>query len=149
MMSGKGEQKLSERLKQRLYSERLGEGKRIVLRESSGEKMSKVLLQLIEPYRRLAQGRENLEKLLTISMIAWNASLMPEGERESFLTKRIDLALSHRSDNLVKDFRTMVDGFIKRKELLFPENKRFIVDYELLERGNKYYLSVISKSQRD
>lgn len=148
-MSGKGEQKLSERLKQRLYSERLGEGKRIVLRESSGEKMSKVLLQLIEPYRRLAQGRADLEKLLTVSMIAWNASLMPKGERESFLTKRIDLALSHWSDNLVKDFRTMVDGFIKRKELLFPENKRFIVDYELLERGNKYYLSVISKSQRD
>jgi len=139
--------KVLEGLRRRLYSNRLLEGKEILIREDSGEKMSEVLFKFIEPYMEFASSRNNLEKLLIVAVIAWNASLIPKEEREAILDEEINSTLSFMDEDLVKDFKAILYELIQRKEILFSENRSFIFDYELTGGKGKYYLSVASMIQ--
>jgi hypothetical protein len=139
--------KVLEGLRRRLYSNRLLEGKEILIREDSGEKMSEVLFKFIEPYMEFASSRNNLEKLLIVAVIAWNASLIPKEEREAILDEEINSTLSFMDEDLVKDFKAILYELIQRKEILFSENRSFIFDYELTGSKGKYYLSVASMIQ--
>jgi len=138
-----------EALKQKLYSDKLFAGQEIVIQPGSGEKMSEVLLAFIEPYRELATTREAYEKLITVAMVAWNAALLPKDKREGFLDEAINPVLSSLGNKAVQDFKAIVNELIKRKEHLFPNNRRFIVSYELSETKNNYHLSVASTIHRD
>jgi len=140
--------KVLEGLRRRLYSNRLLEGREILIREDSGKKMSEVLFKFIEPYMELASSQKDLEKLLTVAVIAWNTSLIPKEEREAILDEEINSTLSFMDGDLVKDFKAILYELIQRKEILFPENRSFIFDYELTGGNGKYYLSVASMIQR-
>jgi len=139
--------KVLEGLRRRLYSDRVLKGKKILIREGSEEKVSEVLFKFIEPYMEFDSSRNNLEKLLIVAVIAWNASLIQKEEREAILDEEINSTLSFMDEDLVKDFKAILYELIQRKEILFSENRSFIFDYELTGGKGKYYLSVASMIQ--
>ena len=138
-----------EALKQKLQLDKLFAGQEIVIQPESGEKMSEVLLAFIEPYQELAPTREAYEKLITVAMVAWNTALLPKDQRQRMLDEAIKPILTSSGTKAAQDFKAIMNDLIERKERLFPNNRRFIVSYELSETKDNYHLSVASTTHRD
>ncbi len=103
-------------------------------------KMSEVLLEFVEPYMESAPTEDALRKLLTLAIVAWNAALIPPAEREALIRKTEDgLPPDMRSD-----FRAILEPMILRKQQLFSDNRRAIIEYELTMRPAGPYLQVMS-----
>src|SRR4051794_28130926 len=63
----------------------LPENVKIVTTPAGQRMMSEVLLEFLEPYSQYWGEEEQFKKLLTVALIAWNASLLSGGEREGFI----------------------------------------------------------------
>ena len=102
--------------------------------------MSEVLRQFVEPYWHIPDDEEATRKLLATALVAWNTALQPEAERADYL-KVIAAALP---EDTHEDFYAIVAEMIERKEKYFAQYDRMIIDYELVDRGRDYHISVIS-----
>ena len=104
------------------------------------DKMSDVLLDFIDPYYEIANTEDALHKLITTAIVAWNTALLPETERADKL-QQLATALPEETH---KDFYVIVQEMIERKERYFAQYDRMILDYELVDRGGDYHVSVMS-----
>lgn len=76
---------LYESLKTELTKDVPLDGCKIVVQPSGETKMSEVLLEFIEPYSQYWKTKEELNKLLGVAVIAWNAALLPGNERKEII----------------------------------------------------------------
>ena len=131
--------------------------------------MSEVILEFIEPYRNQAKSDSELEKLLAISIVAWNISLLSEEQRENALEdfasglfnrkrrlpiKIIDWVLnlfrSKRKDSRgyhlleIASFKEIVNEMIDRKLDRYSKNRRFILRYQVEFSESDMQLFVVS-----
>ena len=112
-----------------------------IIRNPPGQvKMSEVLRQFVEPYWHIPDDEEALCKLLTVALVAWNTALLPEAERADNL-KKIAAALPAETHD---DFYAIVGEMIERKEKYFAQYDRMIINYELVDQGDDYHISVMS-----
>ena len=124
------------------------------------QKMSQVLLDFVEPYKQFAETPEAIEKLVVIGIAAWNASMLPEQQRDSTVanlamsivkgnslvrrvTSKIRTAILGESRD-VAEFKQLVYELIERKLQYYPEIKRLIVSYELSPREDDIHLIIVS-----
>ena len=124
------------------------------------QKMSEVLLDLVELYKRFAETPEAIEKLVVVGIAAWNASMLPEQQRDSTVanlamavvngnsfvrrvTSKIRTAILGESRD-VTEFKQIVHELIERKLQHYPKIKRIIVSYEISPREDDIYLTVVS-----
>jgi hypothetical protein len=133
-----------ESLKQKLQSDGLLAGGEIVFQPAGEEKMSEVLLALIGPYQDVASTYEDLQRLIPLGAVAWNAALLPEKARQKLLDETIEAGFSAFDPETRRELRNFLAALIERKERLFPNNKRFIVSYEVSRTKNSYHVSVAS-----
>lgn len=136
--------------------------------------MSGVILEFLEPYRQFAEGDDALHKLVSLGIVAWNVALLPEAERESALNTFAVAAFGEGRPSLARRlferlhvargrtpssearaqtrdrlaFKATIREMIERKLLVYPENRRFIVDYRLACEDDHVHLSVISTLER-
>jgi hypothetical protein len=103
-------------------------------------KMSEVLLEFLEPYDNLWKTEEQLHKLLTIAMVAWNAALV-SGRRRDELLQGTLAALPPEARG---DGRMLIEEMIRRKEAQFANIKRMVLDHQLTMTPSGPHLSVIS-----
>lgn len=128
--------------KQKLQRESLSRGQQVIFHPSREEKMSDVLLEFIAPYVQSAETEDAYRKLLTISIVAWNAALFAPGKRKVMindLLKEMKLGFWER-----RDFHGVIEMMVERKLKHFAANKRLIVNYELEDLGDQIHLSVAS-----
>jgi hypothetical protein len=128
-----------DKMIQRLQESGMGDHE-IVYAPEQAEKMSEVLLAFIEPYKEAADTTEAMHRLITIALVAWNTALLPEAEQAGSLKQ---LSKSFPADT-VDDFYAIVGEMIERKNRLFADYTRSILDYELTDIGDSYHISVIS-----
>ncbi|WP_232251398.1 hypothetical protein [Oscillatoria acuminata] len=115
------------------------------MKNPKGEvKMSEVLEAFVEPYVGFAENQNERETLLTIAVVAWNLSLIPEKERPSMMDKLIKAALKENHTLDQQEARAIINELMARKQKFFAKNKRFIVDFQLEDIGKHYHLSVAS-----
>ena len=69
--------------------------------------------------------------------LAWNASLLDEPERGEMVKQGV---------NLFKD-KTDANGMIERKLLLFPNDRRHVVKFDVTETKDSFRFFVISLDQ--
>src|SRR3954471_12797318 len=99
MASRRGEKgrRKKDRLPRRLFKQARGPmippGSKVVYEPAGREKMSEVLEEFIEPYSDLADTDEAFEKLLNLGVLAWNAALLPEDERQAIIDKTVETGL--------------------------------------------------------
>ena len=105
----------------------------------ANEKISEVLKDFAQPLLDVANSLEEIERALMIAMIAWNYSLMNEAGRPSFDVLDSSLLAD-------PDMRAGFEAMLRRKQELFPENKRFILDYQTIPRGDGFQFNVISSA---
>jgi hypothetical protein len=58
--------------------------------------------------------------------------------------ERLKLPVSAKNE-----LRLILELFIQRKLRFFPENKRTIVNFEIVDRGDTYHLNVVSTIPQD
>jgi hypothetical protein len=108
-------------------------------------KMSEVLEDFVEPYRdEIDDTIEAQTKLLTVAILAWNAALLPEEERQGMVEQLLEEGLQGVPQETKRGLGEIVAGLIERKLAHFAEYKRPIIDFELTETGSGYHLPVMS-----
>jgi len=135
----RGPKRASQRLIKRV--KKVGfDTQQIVYNQPGQEKMSEVLMDFIAPYKHVANTTEAMHKLITTALVAWNASLLPE-EEQAGSVQQIAQALP---DEAVDDFYAIVEEMTERKKRHFARYDRMIIDYELVDRGDDYHVTVMS-----
>lgn len=139
------QQKGMKKLQHKVKEGPLGDHWEEMVMNPKGEvKMSDVLLAFIEPYLDLTDDWSEQEKLFHLAVIAWNLSLMPENERPAMMDEFMKVALKGNDPLVQQDAREIIDELLARKQKLFDEYKRFIVDFELQDAGKEFHISVAS-----
>lgn len=111
---------------------------------AEAEKMSFVLGRFVEPYIEHADTEEAYRKLLTLAVIAWNASLSSEEEGQILIDQLIEEGLPKGETELKADARAIIDQMVARKRDFFPEYRREIIEFEVVDLGDRYHLAVAS-----
>jgi hypothetical protein len=141
-------------------SRRSGGGRGLAGRAGADQKMSAVLLDLIDPYKEAADTPAAMENLVIAGMTAWNAALLPENERDSVITELSDALTSGGSPlkrlrskirtaifgkpKEIVGFKQLVYELVERKLKYHAANRRFILDYELTQTEEDIHLFVMS-----
>ncbi len=103
--------------------------------------ISDAISKIIAPYRNAAQDYESFHKLVTVACAAWNASILPVAERESMLTDMRKLMPDQQSR---EDFTAIAKDLMKRKNRLYPQVNRMIIQFKVTDRGNDFHIAIAS-----
>jgi hypothetical protein len=130
-------------LKRELLADEAFKGQQIVIRSSEG-KMSEVLLEFIEPFKKYATTMPAYERLIVLAILAWNAALLEGVERQELINKTDEIIIGQAGEEWRKDLDAILAMLIERKERYFADNKRRIIEYRLTDTGKNYHLAVVS-----
>jgi hypothetical protein len=127
-------------LRAKLFAKGILGGREIVPPPRGDKKMSQVLIEFIEPYAEHADTDESFNKLLTIGIVAWNASLLPGKDREDLIDKTITVL----QPELRQDMKAILEGMMQRKVAQFGHIRRMIIDYEMEKSARGWHVVVAS-----
>ena len=108
-------------------------------------RISEAVRQLVEPYRHEADSLDSFKALVALGALAWNFALLPEAERDQYLMdgmRKLDVPDPKMLRNLLQDL-------IRRKQRLFPHDRRLIVSYEVTLIPEGYHIVVASARPDD
>ena len=114
-----------------------------VITSPPGEhKMSEVIVDFLAPEwnREPPPNEEQLNRLLLLGMIAWNAAVTGGDEGKAI----VQAAAATIPDDLRDDFLFIVNDLIARKEARFADIKRFIIDYKLTWDPINPHVAIVS-----
>lgn len=109
--------------------------------ELNGVKMSAVILDLADFLLEVAHTKERQKAAITITCIAWNIAVAGMEKAQKLFDayfEAIDDPI-HQQDTL-----DIINAIIERKQLLYPEINRLILDYEVVGTKNNLHLNVVS-----
>ena len=144
----KSEQGRFERLKAKLERGPFRD-QELVIAQSGEVKMSAVLADFVEPYVDYAETEEGFRKLLTLAIMAWNASFLPEDKQQDMIESVLDAGIPGYEDELKAGLKGIVNTLIARKKAHFSEYTRKIIDFELTDLGEDYHVTVVSTLEED
>jgi len=134
------EKRLYESLKTELTKNVPLDGRKVVVQPSGETKMSEVLLEFIGPYSQYWKTKEELNKLLVVAVIAWNAALLPGNERKEIIENTVNVA----PPEIRQDMKAIVKEMIQRKEMHFAHIKRMIMNYQVTMTKEGPHVTVLS-----
>jgi hypothetical protein len=102
--------------------------------------MSAVLIDFMEINSQEWPDEELLRKTILLGMVAWNAAVASGASREDLIQSTV----ATLPPDVRAEARFHLDALIKRKESLFPDNKRLMLDYELTMTPSGPYIQVMS-----
>jgi hypothetical protein len=121
--------------------QRMGDKCSILQGDLNGVKMSAVILDLADFLLEMAHTKERQKAAITITCIAWNIAVAGMEKAQKLFDayfETIDDPI-HQQDTL-----DIIETIIERKQLLYPEINRFILDYEVVRTKNNLHLNVVS-----
>lgn len=127
-----------------------------------GIKLSAALIELCEPFEPENMSTMEFENLIALAAVAWNIAVLPKDERLEKLTAfmetmpdmkeelvtEIDSVLHDDSKN--SDFAPattmlhLIGAMIQRKDELFPDDIRLVLNYEVKDSPEGPHLTVSS-----
>jgi|GEM_PF-687578 len=132
---GSAQTALLQRMEKRLPNQDV-----LVTQSEDGVKMSEVLERFVEPYREIAETQDAYKRLLALALVAWNMTLIPKKER----TAAMEESLFALPEEMRSDGRQLIRHLMVRKETSFSQYRRMILDFELVDTGSEWHLSVVS-----
>jgi phage gp29-like protein len=127
-----------------------------------GIKLSAALIELCEPFELKDISTKEFEKLIALAAVAWNIAVLPKEERLEKLTAFVDEIpemreeLENEIDTVLHDDSKNTDfapattmlhfigAMIQRKEELFPNDDRIIMNFNIKDNPEGPYLTVAS-----
>lgn len=119
-------------------------GTDIIIDPPNKEKMSEVIKEFVAPF--LAECADNIQMrmVLSIGLIVWNASLLPEKEQQKILKQLKVLGPVSDEDATHLFDKNVIETLLKRKKEYFSSNKRMILDHQFSEHRGELGLDVVS-----
>jgi len=119
----------------------MGDKCSIVQGDLNGVKMSAVILDLADFLLEMAHTKERQKAAIAITCIAWNIAVAGMEKAQ----KLFDAYFETIDDPIhQKDALDIIETIIERKQLLYPEINRFILDYEVVGTKNNLHPNVVS-----
>ena len=131
-------------------------------KQYGGSKLSAALIELCEPFEPDNLSTKEFEKLITLAAVAWNIAVFPEDERLEKLTSfietmpnmkeelesEIDMVLHDDSKDTGSAPATttihFIGAMIQRKDELFPNDNRLVLNYSVKDSSEGPHLTVSS-----
>ncbi|MFH1572580.1 MAG: hypothetical protein ABIG68_01275, partial [Acidobacteriota bacterium] len=113
-------------------------GREVAFRKVPGPRLSDIILGLAQPLLDLAKTEAAKKNAVAITIAAWNCALLPPGNRERFLDD-LDHRIPGISSPVLKD---MVEEIAGRKAELYPDIRRFVMDFVVTCNGDEVRLVV-------
>jgi len=132
--------KVADRLRSNMAEMGLPQPKRLSATPKDKDKMSEILTEFIGPYAGAATTEKRYRTLISVAVVAWNASLFPASERGKILDSIIDNAVPYGAE----DMKLIIHELIRRKERHFSHINRLILSYDVKMTKDGSYLSVAS-----
>ena len=108
------------------------------------EKMSEILLEFAKPLTDECENDKAFYNALQISVIAWNSSFLPSGERNKLIDESINKYINDNSERAMA--KEILLKMLERKEKNFPSINRMIMDFQISYRDGQQHLYVISST---
>lgn len=133
------------KLRQKIQNSPIGETIGGIVTNPEGvAKMSEVLEEFIEPYLDTATNSHDRKILVGMAVTAWNLALMPASKRQPLIKEFILDVVGKGDPRASQEIKDIINELIDRKLEIFPDNQRFIVEFQLQETRNQFHLSVAS-----
>jgi hypothetical protein len=107
-------------------------------------KLSQAITTLLSPYKDMGSTYPAYYMLVTIACLAWNAALVEEPERGKMVNQVVDLFKDKTNLKGLIEFRQFSYKLIERKLLLFPDDLRYVVKFDVTETKDTFHIFVIS-----
>ncbi|MFT5872495.1 MAG: hypothetical protein ACI8WT_001426 [Clostridium sp.] len=107
----------------------------------TSKKLSKVIMEFVVHLTDKENDTEMCKKIIELGILVWNISVLPIEHR----AEQKEMVLKSVNTNIKQgevDFNEIFDNLIIRKDNIFNNDKRFIVNYEIHEQGNELFLTV-------
>lgn len=109
------------------------------------EKMSEIIIDFAQPLLNVAENAQSQKQAIITAILGWNLALLPKEAQPDQLNKiKKMLRPSTDSDQLANETVKILNSLMSRKDFLYPEINRMIVDYELIDTPQGFHLNVVS-----
>jgi hypothetical protein len=98
-------------------------------------KLSEAIQLLAQPLLDSARDGADYRLILVIATLCWNLSLMPKDKRPSLIKDILDKAV--KPGESPREAEQIVEFLLSRKETLFPDDKRVILDHTFVGEGRE------------
>ena len=113
-----------------------------------GKKMSEVLQEFAEPLLDTPDGDEYFEGIISLAAISWNISFLPEKKQQKRLRHIVHKI--GKSDPLASiDVEDCIRMLLERKKTLFADDRRMVVNFEVVDEKDGQRLLVMSTPAKD
>jgi hypothetical protein len=98
-------------------------------------KLSEAIERIAQPL--LDSARDDADRRLSvlIATACWNLSLMPKDERPAHIKDLLDKSI--KPGQSPREVEQMIEAFISRKESLFPDDKRVVLNYTFVGEADE------------
>ena len=103
-----------------------------------GVKLSEALMNVCDPYDYDDLSLAEYKKLIGMTSVAWNVARLDENKRAEYLFDFV----KKMPDSI--NILTILRSLIQRKDELYPNDDRVIVDFDIKETANERHLFVSS-----
>jgi len=133
------------RLVERATNPSDGSKRKVVEVPPGAEKMSDVIIDFARPLLEHTKNTQEEKKAIQTAILCWNLSFLPKGSQTKSLDKiKESLSSPDSPDQAIAEFDEIVEFLLDRKQSLFPEINRMIVDYEFVDTPRGVHLNVVS-----
>ncbi len=130
-----------------------------VIEKYGNVKLSDAISYLCEPHEQSYNYNETgYRNLIMLAVFAWNIALKQDLEiRENMITEFLENLLKQSSTDFgtvdllesetaqtLRGLHSIMNEFISRKDLYYPNDDRVIIDFTLRPKGSGYYLQIKS-----
>jgi hypothetical protein len=105
-------------------------------------KMSDVLVDFAQPLLDTARSEDDFRLAIMIAAACWNLSLLPESERSAPLQQLTSSEMFKPGLEASQELERHMRALVARKEALFPDDKRVILDYQVSGGPRDGYVEV-------
>ena len=105
-------------------------------------KLSQVIMEFVEPLSERIDDIVITKRIIEFGIIIWNLSFLPIGERaeqKNLIMKSFSMIEDEQDDD---GFNEIYDYLIFRKDTLYKNDRRFVVNYKIDDREDNSHLSV-------
>ena len=123
----------------------IGQDITIIHNPKNQEKMSALILDLIDEYHRHTKTLEQAKCWVCLGCMAWNLSLLSDDDaRRDAITEGAREAFTVLDDQVSNDFIDIMKHLIDKKLLDYPDNKRYIINFNVTECNNEFNVQIAS-----
>jgi hypothetical protein len=106
-----------------------------IVQRRAGRRVSEILMEFAEPWLDHVETDDQRRVVISIAVLAWNLARLPDSERRD--AKNLEMA-----EKVGEAGMSILNEMIARKLILYPEEKRIILDFEITADGGRMRVDV-------